>query len=154
MPEAAPPRLEDIRAWLPLGPRLGTAGQPREHEFRAVAHAGYDVVVNLALPTSDHALPHEGEVVSHLGMIYVHIPVDFQAPRPGDVAAFRQVMRAFADRRVFVHCAANLRVSAFVFLHRVLDLGVPRAEAERDLHRLWRPDGPWAELLAAALKEG
>jgi len=106
--------------------------------------------VHLALPTSDHALPHEGALVSRLDLIYVHIPVDFEAPRAADVEVFRRVMRALADRRVFVHCAANLRVSAFVFLHRVLDLGVPRAEAEADLHRIWRPAGAWAALLASA----
>lgn len=146
--------LEDIRAWLPLGPALGTAGQPAAHQFAAVAGAGYEVVINLALPTSDHAVPNEGEIVAGLGLAYVHLPVDFESPQPADVTAFRRVMRAFEGRRVFVHCAANLRVSAFVFLHRVLDLGVPRAEAETDLHRLWRPTGTWAELIERTLRDG
>lgn len=152
MPE--PDRLKDIRAWLPLGPALGTAGQPAPHQFTAVAGAGYEVVINLALPTSDHAVPNEGEIVTALGLAYVHLPVDFQRPTTADVTAFRRVMRAFDGRRVFVHCAANMRVSAFVFLHRVLDLGVARTEAEADLHRIWRPSGAWAELIERTLREG
>lgn len=147
-------RLEDIRAWLPLGPALGTAGQPAPHQFTAIAGAGYEVVINLALPTSDHAVPNEGEIVTGLGLAYVHLPVDFERPQPADVMAFRRVMRAFDGRRVFVHCAANMRVSAFMFLHRVLDLGLPRAEAEADLHRIWRPSGVWAELIERTLRDG
>ncbi|MFN0068835.1 MAG: protein tyrosine phosphatase family protein [Limisphaerales bacterium] len=147
-------RLEDIRAWLPLGPALGTAGQPAAHQFTAIAGSGYEVVVNLALPTSDRAVPNEGEIVAGLGLAYVHLPVDFEHPQPTDVTAFRRVMRAFDGRRVFVHCAANMRVSAFVFLHRVLDLGVPRTEAEADLHRIWHPTGAWAELIELTLREG
>lgn len=147
-------RLEDIRDWFPLGPALGTAGQPAAHQFTAIAGAGYEVVINLALPTSDHAVPNEGEIVTGLGLAYVHLPVDFEHPQPADVTAFRRVMRAFDGRRVFVHCAANLRVSAFIFLHRVLDLGVPRAEAGADLHRIWRPTGVWSELIERTLREG
>ena len=49
-------------------------------------------------------------------------------------------MEAFGDRPIFVHCAANLRVSAFVFLYRVLCQCVARAEAERVLHAIWQPD--------------
>lgn len=147
-------RLEDIRAWLPLGPTLGTAGQPAPHQFAAIAGDGYEVVINLALPTSDHAIPHEGELVTNFGLAYAHLPVDFEHPRPADVENFRRLMRAFAGRKVFVHCAANMRVSAFIFLHRVLDLGVPRAEAEADLHRIWRPPGVWADLIRQVLKQG
>jgi protein tyrosine phosphatase (PTP) superfamily phosphohydrolase (DUF442 family) len=53
-------------------------------------------------------------------MAYVHIPVNFKAPTSQDFRAFCRVMEAFEDRPVFVHCAANMRVSAFVFLYRVL----------------------------------
>jgi deoxyhypusine synthase len=67
-------------------------------------------------------------------MSYVHIPVDFKAPASQDFRAFCRVMEAFDDRPVFVHCAANKRVSAFVFLYRVLFERVALPEAERDLH--------------------
>src|SRR4051812_31080639 len=73
---------------------------------------------------------HEGSIVTRLGMTYVHIPVDFKAPAAWDFNAFCGVMEEFEQQPVFVHCAANMRVSAFVFLYRILRMGVRRAEAE------------------------
>jgi protein tyrosine phosphatase (PTP) superfamily phosphohydrolase (DUF442 family) len=144
--------LSSIRAFRLVGDRLGTAGQPTAEQLRAVHEAGFVAVINLALPTSDHALANEGSIVTGMGMAYVHIPVDFQAPKTEDFRAFSRVMRAFEDRPVFIHCAANMRVSAFVLLHRVLEQGVPRTEAERDLHAIWRPDAVWSRFIERQLE--
>jgi len=144
--------LSSIRAFRLVGDRLGTAGQPTAEQLRAVHEAGFVAVINLALPTSDNALANEGSIVTGMRMAYVHIPVDFQAPQTEDFRAFARVMRAFEDRPVFVHCAANMRVSAFVFLHRVLEQGVPRTEAERDLHAIWRPDEVWSRFIEQQLE--
>lgn len=144
--------LSDIYNFRPIGERLGTAGQPTEGQFRAVREAGFEVVVNLALPTSDNALAHEGSLVSDLGMAYVHIPVDFKEPTAEDFSAFCGVMKAFEGRRVFVHCAANMRVSAFVFLYRVLVQNVSQTDAARDLHAIWEPDEIWADFIQEQLE--
>jgi protein tyrosine phosphatase (PTP) superfamily phosphohydrolase (DUF442 family) len=109
-----------------------------------VRAAGFELVVNLALPTSDHALPDEGSIVTGLGMSYIHIPVNFDHPEAQDFDAFCRLMDAFGERRVFVHCAANMRVSAFVFLYRVLHQRHPLAEAQQDLHAIWHPNDTWS----------
>jgi protein tyrosine phosphatase (PTP) superfamily phosphohydrolase (DUF442 family) len=146
--------LSAIYAFRPISDKLGTAGQPTEEQFRLVHEAGFEAVINLALPTSDRALLNEGSVVTGLGMAYVHIPVDFKAPTAQDFRAFSRVLQAFADRSVFVHCAANMRVSAFVFLYRVLQQRVARAEAERDLHAIWQPDAVWSRFIESELSAG
>ena len=87
------------------------------------------MVINLALPTSDNALASQGSIVAGFGMAYVHIPVNFKAPVAQDFQTFRGVMKAFEGRRVFIHCAINMRVSAFVYLYRVLEQHVPASEA-------------------------
>lgn len=138
--------LKNIRNFLQIDDRLATAGMPRPEEFAMIKRAGFSVVINLAMPTSDNAMPNEGELVSQQGMTYVHIPVDFEHPKPTDFERFTRVMDVFAGQRVFVHCAMNMRVSAFVYLHR-LRHGVDRATAERDLKRIWDPDGVWRELI-------
>ena len=132
--------------------KLGTAGQPTEKQFRMVREAGFDAVINLALPTSDNAIPNEGSLVTGLGMSYVHIPIDFKAPTATDFQSFSGMMEAFHGRSVFVHCAANMRVSAFVFLYRVLRQRVPVSEAERDLHAIWQPDEVWSRFIQKQLK--
>ena len=147
-----PTSLSEIYSFRAIGGRLGTAGQPTENQFQAIRQAGFEAVINLALPTSDNALANEGSVVTGLGMSYVHIPVDFKAPSSQDFQAFSRVMEAFKDRQVFVHCAANMRVSAFVFLYRVLREGVSESEAQRDLHAIWQPDEVWSRFIQNQLE--
>jgi len=144
--------LEHIRNFLRIDDRLATSGMPQPEDFAALRQAGFDTVINLALPTSDNALPNEGELVSAQGMTYVHIPVKFDAPQPEDFDRFTRVLDACADQCVFVHCAANMRVSAFVFLYR-LRHGTDRATAESDLTKIWQPDGVWQEFVNARLRE-
>lgn len=144
--------LETIRDFHRINDHLATSGMPRAEQFAAIGQAGFDTVINLALPTSDDTLPNEGELVSAQGMTYVHLPVKFDAPQPADFARFTRLMDACAEQRVFVHCAANERVSAFVFLHRMRH-GVARTEAEHDLKKLWEPDGVWREFVNQRLAE-
>lgn len=138
--------LNHIRNFLRIDDRLATSGMPQPDDFAALRRAGFEVVINLALPTSDNALPNESELVSAQGMTYVHIPVKFDAPQPADFERFTRVMDACAGQKVFVHCAANMRVSAFVFLHR-LTHGADRATTEADLKKIWQPDGVWREFV-------
>ncbi|MBD2230553.1 protein tyrosine phosphatase family protein [Phormidium tenue] len=143
--------LQAIRNYLALSPTLGTAGQPTAEQFKAVAEAGYTVVVNLALSTSDHAIPNEAEVLKSLGITYFHVPVVWEAPTPADLAIFFKVMDRNRDVKVLVHCALNMRVSAFVYLYRVLRLGINPAVAIADLHRIWHPNPTWQTFIDQSL---
>ena len=144
--------LNHIRNFLRIDDRLATSGMPQPDDFAALRQAGFEVVINLALPTSDNALPNEGELVSTQGMTYVHIPVKFDVPQPADFERFTRMLDACAGQRVFVHCAANMRVSAFVFLHRMRH-GADRATAESHLKKIWQPDGVWREFVNQGLTE-
>ena len=139
--------LHAIRNFVPLGDRVGTAGQPTAEQFEDVRDAGYEVVINLALPTSTNALPNEREVVTALGMQYVHIPVSFEAPAVNDARRFFEAMDAAAGRKVFVHCAMNMRVSAFMYLYRTVRENVDPDEAADALHRLWVPNAVWQQFI-------
>ncbi len=144
--------LSLIRNYLQIDERLATSGMPGPGDFTIIARTGYEVVINLALPTSDHAMPNEGDLVTRAGMSYVHQPVNFELPRPTDFDQFTSVMETWRGQRVFVHCAANMRVSAFVLHYRVLHDGEARAVAERDLKKIWNPDGVWRALINDQLK--
>ncbi len=143
--------LESIRGYRRLDDQLATSGMPSPVHFAAMRAEGFAVIVNLALPTSDHAMANEGDLVSAQGMTYVHIPVNFEAPTVDDFRRFTSVMDAFAGRKVFVHCAANMRVSAFLFLGRRRTRSVPRAQGEADLLAIWNPDGVWRDFINAQL---
>ena len=108
--------VEKILDYLRISDTIGTAGQPTEEQFAAIKSAGYQVVVNLAMPDSPNALPNESELVAEQDMDYVHIPVVWDAPAMEDLEQFFAVMDECRDKKVFVHCARNKRVSAFIFL--------------------------------------
>jgi protein tyrosine phosphatase (PTP) superfamily phosphohydrolase (DUF442 family) len=135
--------VADIYNFLALSDAIGTAGQPLEEQFSSIENAGYQVVINLALSTSPQALPYEKEIVEKRGMEYIHIPVIWENPRVADAFHFFDAMNAHADKKIFVHCAANKRVSAFMYLYRTLHLGISQEDATRDLHQLWIPNEGW-----------
>ncbi|HZP81457.1 MAG TPA: protein tyrosine phosphatase family protein [Chthonomonadaceae bacterium] len=141
--------LQKITGFLRLSERIGTAGQPTAAQFPAIKAAGYEVVINL-LPHSE-LLPNEAEVAQAQGLEYTHIPVIWTSPTLDDFARFVQAMEANADRRVFIHCAANKRVSAFMYLYRILRENASPEDAARDLHRLWTPNPIWQEFIAHVL---
>lgn len=143
--------LESIRGYRRLDDQLVTSGMPSPEHFAAMRAEGFEVIVNLALPTSDHAMANEGDLVSAQGMTYIHIPVNFEAPTEDDFQRFASVMGAFAGRKVFVHCAANMRVSVFLFLNRMRTRSVTRAQAEADLFAIWNPDGVWRNFINSHL---
>ena len=145
--------LDDIRAFLMLPDGTATSGMPRPEHFPEIADAGFRTVINLALPTSDNALPNEADLVTRAGMTYVHIPVLFDAPKRADYDKFEKVLNAVRDQPVFVHCAANMRVSAFMYLYRVRAGLVPRDVAEADLRKIWEPDATWREFIASILAD-
>lgn len=145
LPEAG---LAAIRAFVAIDDALATSGQPTREQFGALRAAGFDAVVNLAVATSDGALPDEPALARGHGMEHAHVPVDFEAPLDADVEAFFAVMERWRGRRVLVHCALNMRASAFVYLWRVRRRGESPAVAAHALHRVWRPEGVWAALLA------
>ena len=143
----SPPDLSTIKDFLQLGDDLATAGQPTEGDLGAIAARGFRVVINLALATSPGALPNEGEVVARHGMQYVPIPIDFTAPEVPAALRFFETMRAYRGQRLFVHCAANKRVSALIYAYRILEGEPGPATAARDLALRWEPDETWRRYI-------
>lgn len=146
--------LKAIHQLRVIDERLATAGQPTAEQMRVVRGSGYQTVINLLPADSRWALADEAAVVEEQGLRYHHLPVLWEAPGADDFARFCSLMQAEAGRRVFVHCAANKRVSAFVFLYRVLRLGVARDVAERDLLAVWQPDPVWSRFIDERLAAG
>ncbi|MER2599790.1 MAG: protein tyrosine phosphatase family protein [Caldilineales bacterium] len=134
-----------------VSPVLLTAGQPGREDFAALHAAGYEVVINLALPTSPGALPDEADLAAAHDLHYIALPVVWEAPTPDDLARFFAAMQASAGRSVLVHCALNYRASVFVYLYRVLELGHSHPAARALLDTVWQPDAVWTAFIAQAL---
>lgn len=143
--------IHSIYNFLRCSDRLATGGQPSESELAYVAAAGYEVVVNLALSDSDYALPNEAECVQRAGMRYVHIPVVWEQPRAEDFARFARTMDTLKTQRVFLHCAANMRVSSFLLVYRVIREGWTYADARAELEKIWLPNTTWSTFIEETL---
>ena len=141
-------RLRTIKSFLEISGSLATAGQPTAEQFADIAEAGYQVVINIDAETT---VPNEDELVTSRGMHFFHIPVIWTAPKQSDLDLFFDVMDILEDKRVFLHCAANARVSAFVYLYRMSRLGVDPGEARRSLDLLWEPHGIWKDFVEEAI---
>ncbi|MGI8504215.1 MAG: protein tyrosine phosphatase family protein [Hassallia sp.] len=140
-------KIEDIYNFLKLSDAIATSGQPTKEQFQAIKEAGYQVVVNLALSESSNALRNEKQIVENQGMQYVHIPVIWENPTLENVREFFKVMEKNADKQVFVHCAANMRVSAFMYLYRRLHQGINDEDAKNDLQKIWIPNEIWQNFI-------
>jgi len=131
---------------------LWTSGQLSARDIQRLPVLGVEAVVNLALPTSTNALPGEAEQVAGAGLAYVQIPVEWECPRPEQFAQFIGVLDAFRGRTVWVHCALNMRVSAFVYLYRRLVLSESEAAASYPLREVWTPDAVWQAFIDEVLQ--
>ena len=145
--------LAGARAYLRISERVGTAGQITYDEIEAVKKAVFDIVINLA-PADEERNQLEGYLVTEQGMAYVQIPVSWEEPSQRDLQLFFDVMKANKDRNVFVHCFANMRVSAFVYLYRTLLLGEAENVARADLAKIWDPatQPQWVAFIEEARK--
>ena len=142
--------MKHILNFVQLTPLIATSGQPGPDDFAAIGAAGHVAVINIAMPDSENALADEGSRVTGAGMTYVHIPVPFDAPRARHLAQFTAAMSAFEGERVWVHCAMNLRVSAFLY-HYLRGVGAGGAEARSPVLERWAPrmDEVWKRFLEA-----
>ena len=144
--------MEDIYNFQKVSDSIATSGQPTKEQLRKIKDSGYQIVVNLALPTSANALPDEKETAEGLGMQYVHIPVVWEDPKFEDVEQFFSVMTQNADKKTFVHCAANMRVSAFMYLYRRLHENLSDEEAKKNLYQIWVPNDTWQKFIEQVIE--
>lgn len=148
-----PNALDSIVRYVPVGAMLATAGQPTEEQLAAIAAAGFDVVINLALHDDPrYSLKDQAATLALLGVEYIHIPVQFSSPTLSDLQTFFDAMERSAGRKVFVHCAHNKRVPVFLALYRVARQGWSRADAFASMREVWQPDETWEHFIVEALE--
>jgi protein tyrosine phosphatase (PTP) superfamily phosphohydrolase (DUF442 family) len=121
--------------------------------LEAIAAAAFTTIINLALHDDPrYSLPDELGTVDSLGLTYVHIPVQFSAPKEADLLAFFEAMDSHRERKLWIHCASNMRVSAFIGLYRVVRQGWDVVCAFDLMRGLWKPNEVWTSFIAAAIE--
>ena len=126
---------------------LNTSGQPTAKQFEAIKNKGVEVVINLAPSSAENSLQDEQKLVESMSMFYVHIPVDFRNPREEDFSQFVAILEQYSYPSLWIHCAANMRVSAFIYKYRKEVLKMDHNKIIKDLHVFWRPNKTWKTFL-------
>ena len=132
--------MKDIYNYWYYDEELSSSGMPTVEQLNEIADANVYVVINLALKTSEGAIPDEDKLVESRGMKYIHIPVEWTNPTQQNLTDFFEAMQMYRDEKVHVHCQANYRASAFIMLYRVLRLGWKKEDAIPIMERMWNPE--------------
>jgi protein tyrosine phosphatase (PTP) superfamily phosphohydrolase (DUF442 family) len=141
--------IADIYNFRPIADALSTSGQPTEDQLRAAASEGYEVIINLALHDDPrYSLTDETGLIAGLGMVYVHIPVQFNAPTEDDLSAFFRAMEMYKGKKIHIHCAANMRVTAFLGLYLMIKQGQSERSAFETMRSVWKPDDVWSLFIS------
>ena len=126
--------------------RLHTSGQPDSEQLAALPDRGFDLVINLAPPTSPNSIPDEGGLVTQGGASYVNIPVDWRAPTYEEFEFFSGILNQSRHEQILVHCMLNYRASMFTFLYRTVHQGVAPEDAYEAVAAVWEPGDQWVEF--------
>ena len=140
----------DIQNYLVLNKQLITGGQPSKDSFKKLSKKGVVVVINL-LPSHQNPIENEEFLVAENNMDYIHIPVDWDNPKKTDFNSFVMAMKKHQGKKIFVHCAMNMRVSAFIYLYRILHDNFHKEKAKESMEKIWKPSGTWAEFIEKVL---
>jgi len=148
---AGAPALEAPNV-VEISPRIVTSGQPSATALGKLKEQGYAAVIYLAPPSVQDAVRDEHLIVARQGLVFINIPIRFDAPTDADFDAFAAALRGLADRKVLIHCQINLRASSMVFLYRAIVLKEDPRLAYDAVEKVWVPEGAWRGFIENQLR--
>ena len=142
----------DIRQFLQVTPEFCTGGQPRPTHFTELKARGVKAVLNLRTP-GEHRAEEEKAAVEQAGLKYFNIPVAYGAPTDAQVDEFLKLTDDPANRPMFIHCTAAIRVGAFWLIRRVVRDGLTWEAALSEARKVGLVNAPHLEEFARAYLE-
>jgi uncharacterized protein (TIGR01244 family) len=141
--------LPPIRSFLQVTPQFCTGGQPRIEHFAKLKADGVKTVLNLRQP-SEHRADEEQAAVAAAGLKYFNIPVVYATPTDSQVDEFLRITDDPANRPMFIHCTAAIRVGAFWLIRRVVRDGMTYDAALAEARKVGLVNAPHLEEFARA----
>jgi protein tyrosine phosphatase (PTP) superfamily phosphohydrolase (DUF442 family) len=141
--------LNKIQAFHFINENLASSGMIKLEEYKFINDYGFKHVINL-LPGNQIK---EKATVQSYGMTYTQIAVDFNAPTMENLEEFVKKMNELKGQKIYVHCAANMRASSFIFVYRVTQLKEDKKIAKKDLDFIWYPQNQWFKFISDGLQK-
>jgi uncharacterized protein (TIGR01244 family) len=139
--------LPPIRNFLQVTPEFCTGGQPRPEHFARLKAQGVKSVLNLR-PPGEHRAQEEQAAVEKAGLKYFNIPFVYSAPTDAQADEFLRLTDDPANRPMFIHCTAAIRVGAFWMIRRVVRDGMPVDAALEEARKVGLVNAPHLEEFA------
>jgi uncharacterized protein (TIGR01244 family) len=139
--------LPPIRAFLQVTPEFCTGGQPRMEHFAKLKADGVKAVLNLRTP-GEHRADEERAAVEQAGLKYFNIPVIYREPANAQVDEFLKITDDPANRPMFIHCTAAIRVGAFWTIRRAVRDGLSFEAALEEGKKVGLVNAPHLEEFA------
>ena len=141
-------KVENIYNYYKVPGLYETSGQPTSSQLKLLIKKGYEVIINLAQDSIVGKVAFNQEsILEESNIRYIHIPVDFDNPKESDFEKFVSIIKKYKNKKLFVHCAANMRVSAFTYRYRRDILNLEHNEIIKDLEKIWKPNKVWKSFL-------
>jgi uncharacterized protein (TIGR01244 family) len=144
---AAAQEVPPIRNFLQVTPQFCTGGQPRPEHFAKLKADGVKAVLNLRTP-GEHRADEEQAAVEKAGMKYFNIPVVYTAPTDAQADEFLRITDDPANRPMFIHCTAAIRVGTFWMIRRVVRDGMTVDAALEEAKKVGLTNAPHLEEFA------
>jgi uncharacterized protein (TIGR01244 family) len=136
-----------IRNFVRVSADFCTGGQPRNEHFAALKAEGVRTVVNLRTP-GEHRADEEKAAAEQAGLKYFNIPVVYREPTAAQADEFLRITDDPANRPVFIHCTAAIRVGAFWLIRRVVRDGWAWDRALEEARKVGLVNAPHLEEFA------
>lgn len=141
IPVASQEQPQSIRNFLRINEEFCTGGQPKLEHLEALKQSGVKAIINLRTP-GEHRADEEKAMADKLGLKYFNIPVIYRDPKDEQVAEFLRLTDDRANRPVFIHCTAAIRVGAFWLIRRVIRDGWSFEKAQEEAARVGLNEAP------------
>jgi uncharacterized protein (TIGR01244 family) len=146
-PSPAAQDLPPINRFLQVNKDFCTGGQPRLEHFAMLKAQGVKAVLNLRQP-SEHRADDEKAAVESAGLKYFNIPVVYREPTDAQVDEFLRITDDPANRPMFIHCTAAIRVGAFWMIRRAVRDGLSPEAALEEGQKVGLVNAPHLEEFA------
>jgi len=129
-----------------------TGGQPKLEALEKLKSEGVKSIINLRTP-GEHRAADEEAKAKEVGLKYFNIPVVYRDPKEEQATEFLKLTDDSANRPVFIHCTAAIRVGAFWMIRRVLRDGWTVEAAEEEAKKIGLREAPHLVEFARAYIE-
>lgn len=131
-----------------------SGAQPTEAEITELKKAGFEVIFNISTSSAKNAIANEASIVEKSGMFYVHFPVDCSDLQSIHYNTFSGIMNGISDKKVFVHCGANIKSSNLIHMYDVLECGKDEYKSLQTLYQIQQPEDKWFSYFKAMGMQG